>query len=301
MQSYAETLSLVRPNSLNTGSVLKSDDLADRLLRATQSLQTTLEIPPLLELFFLQTTTNVPVDGVEYTSEPSGLEYKIGTRGRHSCTYNLRLGDIEMGSLLFRRRTKFSEDETVVLEKLLCCLLYPLRNALMYRDALALAQKDALTGIRNRAALDESLRAEVNMAGRHKTPLSIVVFDIDHFKTINDQFGHSQGDIALKSVVECAQHCARSSDMLFRYGGEEFVMILRNTTLSGTRLLADRIRRKVEKMESQVKRKPLSMTISAGVATLAKGESAEQLFERTDKALYAAKNGGRNRVCVSEN
>ncbi len=300
MQSYAETLSLVKPNSLNTGSVLKSDDLADRLLRATQSLQTTLEIPPLLELFFLQTTTNVPVDGIEYSNEPSDLEYKIGTRGRHSCTYNLRLGDIEMGSLLFRRRTKFTEDETVVLEKLLCCLLYPLRNALMYRDALALAQKDSLTGIRNRAALDESLRAEVNMAGRHKTPLSIVVFDIDHFKAINDQFGHSQGDVAIKSVVECAQHCARSTDMLFRYGGEEFVMILRNTTLNGARLLADRIRRKVEKMECEVKRKPMSMTISAGVATLEKGESAQHLFERTDSALYAAKNGGRNRVCVNE-
>ncbi|MBI5039738.1 MAG: GGDEF domain-containing protein, partial [Gammaproteobacteria bacterium] len=185
-------------------------------------------------------------------------------------------------------------------EKLLCCLLYPLRNALLYRDALALAQKDALTGICNRAALDESLHAEVNLAGRHRTPLSIVVFDIDHFKSINDRHGHSQGDIAIKAVVESAQHCARSTDMLFRYGGEEFVMILRNTTLNGARLLADRIRRKVEKLECQGKRKPITMTVSAGVATLESGETAQKLFERADTALYAAKNSGRNRVCVDE-
>ena len=126
------------------------------------------------------------------------------------------------------------------------------------------------------------------------------MFDIDHFKAINDSYGHSQGDISIKSVVECAQHCARSTDMLFRYGGEEFVMILRNTTLDGARLLADRIRRKVEKMECQDKGKPINMTVSAGVATLAPGESAQHFFERADAALYAAKNSGRNRVCVDE-
>lgn len=300
MQSYAENLSLVKPDPLNTGAVRRSDDLADRLLRVTQSLQTTLDIPALLEIFYQQSDANVPLDGVEYVNEPLNLEYRVGSRSRHTCTYNLRLGDIGMGSLLFRRRGKFTEHETIVLEKLLCCLLYPLRNALLYSDALALAQKDALTGIRNRAALDESLRAEVNLAGRHRTPLSIVVFDIDHFKSINDRFGHSQGDNAIKAVVECAQQCARSTDMLFRYGGEEFVMILRNTTLNGARLLADRIRRKVEKLECQGKRKPITMTVSAGVATLEGGESAQKLFERADAALYAAKNAGRNRVCVDE-
>lgn len=300
MQSYAENLSLVKSDPLSTGALRRSDDLADRLLRVTQSLQTTLDIPALLEIFYLQSDANVPLDGLEYINESPNFEYRIGSRSRHTCTYNLRLGEIDMGSLLFRRRSQFTENETIVLEKLLCCLLYPLRNALLYSDALALAQKDALTGIRNRAALDESLRAEVNLAGRHRTPLSVVVLDIDHFKAINDRYGHSQGDNAIKALVECAQHCARSTDMLFRYGGEEFVMILRNTTLNGARLLADRIRRKVEKLECQGKRKPITMTVSAGVATLEGGESAQKLFERADAALYAAKNGGRNRVCVDE-
>lgn len=300
MQIHADHLNIAASAPAPTGVIRRVEDLSEHLLRMTQSLQTTLELPALFEIFYLQSATNIALDGIEYTNATLGLEYRVGTRSRHSCNYNLRLGDLDMGALLFRRRSKFSEEETVILEKLLCCLLYPLRNALMYRDALAMAQKDALTGICNRAALDESLCTEISLAGRHRTPLSIIVFDIDHFKSINDRYGHSCGDNAIKAVVKCAQHCARSTDMLFRYGGEEFVMILRNTTLNGARLLAERIRRKVEKLECQGKRKPISMTVSAGVAALETGETAQSLFERTDAALYAAKNAGRNRVCVDE-
>lgn len=300
MQIHADQMNTAVSAPAPTGVIRRAEDLSEHLLRMTQSLQTTLDLPALLEIFYLQSEINVPLDGIEYANETLGLEYRVGTRNRHSCNYNLRLGELDMGALVFRRRSKFTEGETVILEKLLCCLLYPLRNALMYRDALALAQKDALTGICNRAALDESLRTEVSLAGRHRTPLSIIVFDIDHFKAINDRFGHSLGDNAIKAVAHCAQQCARSTDMLFRYGGEEFVMILRNTTLSGARLLAERIRRKVEKLECQGKRKPISMTVSAGVATLEGGETALKLFERADTALYAAKNSGRNRVCVDE-
>ena len=291
--TFADSLKLDSPDTPGT-AVLRpdADNLADRLLRVTQSLQTTLDIPAMLELFHLQATSNIAMDGLEYTNESLGLEYRIGTRARHTCTYSLKLGELDLGSLLFRRRNKFSEDETVILEKLLCCLLYPLRNALLYQDAL--------TGICNRAAFDDSLRAEINLAGRHRTPLSIVVFDIDHFKAINDQYGHSKGDLAIRAVAQCAQKCARSTDMLFRYGGEEFVMLLRNTDINGARLLADRIRRKVEKLECMSGEREFAMTVSAGVAELAKGDSARQLFERADTALYAAKNGGRNRVCIAD-
>lgn len=305
MPTYADKLSTTTPDPAATGMLRRADDFSDRLLHMTQTLQTTLDIPALLELFHLQCSANVSVDGLEYNNEMLNIDYLSGTRSRHTCTYNLRLSDLSLGALQFRRRNKFTEAETVILEKLICCLLYPLRNALLYRDALALAQKDALTGICNRAALDDSLQNEVSLAGRHRTPLSIIVFDIDHFKSINDRFGHSQGDNAIKAVVHCAQQCARSTDMLFRYGGEEFVMVLRNTTQNGARLLADRIRRKIEKLECQGSHQPFAMTVSAGVATLEHGASAQklsaqELFERADGALYSAKNSGRNRVCVDE-
>ena len=300
MQTSVERQDRITLDSAANGTLRRGEDLAERLWAMTQSLQTTLEIPALLELFYRQTEANVGLDGLEYVNEPLEIEQLIGSRSRHTCHYNLRLGELELGALLFRRRSKFSEAETITLEKLMCCLLYPLRNALLYREALASAQKDALTGICNRAALDDALRTEVNLAGRHRMPLAIIVFDIDHFKVINDRFGHSQGDKAIKAVVQCAQSCARNTDMLFRYGGEEFVMVLRNTTLNGARLLAERIRRKVEKLECQGKRKRVEMTVSAGVTTWKHGESPHRFFERADRALYTAKNTGRNCVSVDE-
>ncbi len=300
MQTHADNLNSSTPTLVSNGVLRSADDFAGRLLRMTQSLQTTLEVPALLELFHLQCENNVPLDGIEFVNDDLDMEYRVGTRARNTCSYNLILDETNLGQLLFRRRSKFSEDEAAVLEKLLCCLLYPLRNALLYRNALSLAQKDSLTGICNRAAFDDSLRAEVNLARRHGTPLSLVVFDIDHFKSINDRFGHSKGDEAIRAVVHCAQHCARSTDILFRYGGEEFVMLLRNTDTHGARLLADRIRRKVEKLDCQSGKKPIAMTVSAGVASLRADDHALALFEQADAALYSAKNGGRNQVAVAE-
>lgn len=300
MQTHADSLKTIVPEPPGVDGAYGSEDLGDRLLSMTQSLQTTLDIPLLLELFRQQTEQSVPLDGLEYEHAEPGLDHRLGEHARHTARYTLKLGELDLGNLAFRRRTKFREEETVVLEKLLCCLLYPLRNALLYRDALALAQKDSLTGICNRSAFDDALRTEVNLAHRHDTSLSLVLFDIDHFKRINDKYGHTQGDNAIRAVVRCAQQCARNTDMLFRYGGEEFVMVLRNTTTEGAYLLADRIRRKVEKLECQGERKPVAMTISAGIASLTDDESAEQLFERADRALYAAKHAGRNRVQVAE-
>lgn len=296
MQTHADNLKTIAP----ADGAYAADDLADRLLQMTQALQTTLDLPSLLDLFCQQAGSSVPLDGLEYENARLDLEHRLGEHARNVARYTLKLGDLDLGNLAFRRRTKFGEEETVVLEKLLCCLLYPLRNALLYRDALALARKDALTGICNRSAFDDALRAEVNLARRHDTSLSLILFDIDHFKRINDQYGHTQGDNAIRAVVRCAQQCARNTDMLFRYGGEEFVMVLRNTSMEGAHLLADRIRRKVEKLECQGERKPVVMTISAGVACLTDQESAEQLFERADRALYAAKHAGRNRVQMAE-
>lgn len=300
MQTQADNLKTIALEPPTADAAYGTDDFADHLLQMTQSLQTTLDIPLLLDLFQQQTERNVPLDGLEYEPTTPGLAQRRGERARHTARYTLKLGDLDLGNLVFRRRTKFTEDEIAIIEKLLCCLLYPLRNALLYHDALALAQKDALTGICNRSAFDDALRAEVSLARRHGTPLSLVLFDIDHFKQVNDTYGHTQGDNAIRAVVRCAQQCARNTDLLFRYGGEEFVMILRNTTTAGAYLLADRIRRKVEKLECQGERKPVVMTISAGIASLTDDESAEQLFERADRALYAAKHAGRNRVQVAE-
>jgi len=120
--------------------------------------------------------------------------------------------------------------------------------------------------------------------------------DIDHFKKINDTYGHSAGDKVLQATVNCIQHTIRSSDILFRYGGEEFVVLLNGASRKGATLLAERIREKVEAGECHAERKKIKTTVSIGIASLDIDDGHESLFMNADKALYEAKKSGRN--CV---
>ena len=186
-----------------------------------------------------------------------------------------------------------------MIENLLAGLLYPLRNTLLYQRAVESATIDPLTGVRNRAAMDSAMKREIGLALRHKTPLSVILMDIDHFKSINDRHGHLYGDQALKAVAQCAEQSVRESDMIFRYGGEEFLILLTGTDLSGAELLAERIRQNIETMSPQTD-KAIQMTVSLGVTTLIQGDDINSLFQRMDNALYRAKDAGRNRTVIDK-
>ncbi len=155
---------------------------------------------------------------------------------------------------------------------------------------------DTLTGVGNRAAFDERLRAEIYRAARYGTPLSLLLVDVDDFKGFNDAFGHPAGDVALQTVAK-ALRCARPSDFLARYGGEEFGMILPATSREGARLLGERMRNAVATAECPHR----ALTVSIGVSTLAPGGTdGASLVTAADKALYAAKKAGRDRVAQAD-
>ena len=265
-------------------------------LRLTRALQTTLEVPVLLERFHEQIRPLVEVDGLEYRNPERDINLRFGQRARNTCAYELKLEDQALGQILFRRRRRFTDDQIQLLERLLCTLLYPLRNALLYRDALHAARKDALTGVWNRAALDEALQRAMCLARRHRSALSVLMIDLDHFKRINDRFGHACGDKALRSVVDCIRNCIRGSDELFRYGGEEFVLLLPNTDKQGALLLADRIRRCIAGGRHVCEDGDMRLTVSIGVTAMKRGDAPDRLFERADRAMYQAKEAGRNKV-----
>jgi len=164
----------------------------------------------------------------------------------------------------------------------------------LYKDALLAAQKDGLTGICNRGAFDEVLSREVDLAQRHDRSLGIIVIDIDHFKSVNDTYGHSTGDCLIKAMALCAGQTIRHSDQLFRYGGEEFVVLLPETNTRGVIRLAERIRKNIENMKSLCEGNQIKITASLGVASLQYNEDEFGFFSRADKALYEAKNAGRN-------
>ena len=273
---------------------------ASRALAITQSLQTSLDPTRLIELFSMEAGALIVHQGLRYRNDDLDLDVKLGRQARHSCSYQLNLGDEPLGKLTFRRNQKFTESETEALEQLLCSLLYPLRNALLYQDALRLAQRDPLTGISNRSALDETLQRELSHAQRQGSSCALMIIDIDHFKKVNDRYGHIIGDSALKAIAGRADQCKRDGDLLFRYGGEEFVILLRDTQLDGAQLLAERIRACIASAPFNCAGIDLELSVSIGVASLLDYDSPVSLFARADQALYSAKKSGRNQVCVAD-
>lgn len=161
-----------------------------------------------------------------------------------------------------------------------------------------LAITDSLTLILNRRGITMALLDAMAQAERYNTPLSLAMADIDHFKQINDKFGHKAGDEVLILAAEAMTEALRMPDKIGRYGGEEFLSVLPHTTLAQGRKLAERLRTRVEKTGRAVGRKALSPTISVGVTQFRKGDDLAQLLARVDQAMYDAKEAGRNRVAV---
>ncbi len=287
------------PSLADNSSVL-ADLTARKAQEIIQALQTSLDPTRLIEIFSMEAGTLFMHQGISYQNDVLGLDVKLGREARHSCTYNLNIGDEPLGKLTFRRSQKFTETETESIEQLLCSLLYPLRNALLYQDALQLAQKDPLTGICNRSAMDEMMQRELSHTRRQDSSCAMLILDIDHFKKINDKYGHITGDCALKSIANMMDVCKRDGDLLFRYGGEEFVILMRDTDEDGALLLAERIRCHIQDTACHCSGAELKMTASLGISILRGNDSPVSLFARADQALYSAKRNGRNQVCVAK-
>ena len=169
------------------------------------------------------------------------------------------------------------------------------------RETYSLTLRDALTGVFNRRHLQERLWSEVAFARRHGTPLSLILLDIDHFKQINDAHGHAVGDVALRELAQSLLALTRKEDVLARYGGEEFALVARGIQRDEVLAFAERVRRAVETQRLRTDRGTLSFTVSIGIAHSADGSDADgqTMLGAADRALYAAKDAGRNSVSIA--
>lgn len=158
--------------------------------------------------------------------------------------------------------------------------------------------RDSLTGIPNRAAYDERLQLEYKRWKRFGSPLCLVLADVDYFKNINDNYGHSAGDKTLKVIAKTLQGAIRQTDFIARYGGEEFVILMPDSELNSLLHPLNTIREKVKSIPFKFKNKSVPITISLGATQLRAGDSLQQAFERADEALYQAKKAGRDQVVL---
>jgi diguanylate cyclase (GGDEF)-like protein len=224
-------------------------------------------------------------DGSAYVVEDTESANGTFVQGQRITRQPLRDGDvIQFGSTAVFRYTVTDESQESLLQQLY--------------DA---SVTDALTGAHNREHFDTQLRSEISYARRHKVDVSLAFFDVDHFKKVNDTYGHQGGDAVLVALANTIRAMIRNEDVFARYGGEEFALILRGIDRAGATTVGERLRERIEAMRVPFEDRLLKVTCSVGCATFAELEekTPDGLVSVADKRLYTAKRGGRNRV-ISE-
>jgi two-component system, cell cycle response regulator len=213
----------------------------------------------------------------------------------------LYVHDTDLGALLLGSQEPgaFGEDVLPLLEVLSRHVSVSLANARMVKRLEDLATTDGLTGLLNKRALTEMAHHKIRSSQRFSKPLSVIIGDIDHFKKVNDTYGHDIGDVVIKGFGNILKRTKRETDAVGRFGGEEFVLVCEETDATGARLLAERIRQELEATQFHTPQGTLQVTCSLGVATFPlAGQDWTALFKATDEALYVSKRKGRNRVSV---
>jgi diguanylate cyclase (GGDEF)-like protein len=240
----------------------------------------------------------------EQKARTDGLEFiRFGSPDviRSILAVPMRLGGEVIGSISTQsyQPNAYDEEDLTLLEMLASYAAIALENSRLFKKIQHLAITDSLTNIYNRRHLFELGQREFNRARRFKRPLSLIFIDIDHFKEVNDRFGHGAGDQVLTLITRTIQEHIRDIDVIGRYGGEEFLLFIPEVDLETSRLIAERIRSSVELALSKSHFSKPPVTISLGVASLTDDlPSLSALVARADAAMYDAKRDGRNRVAV---
>jgi len=227
-----------------------------------------------------------------------------GHRGRvcdgHDTCFPMLAGGAVIGVLGMSGATPVSEEEATAIAAATTVMAIGIKNLQLLTDARELSVHDALTGCFNRAHALQALDRELQRVRRSGRPLSIAMFDIDHFKAVNDQFGHLSGDELLAAIGTQLGRSMRNTDLRCRYAGDEFLIILPDTPAAGAQQVAEALRASIGKLAVASAPGHAPITISVGVAEVIGDETdAKSFLRRADDALYRAKRAGRNRVCVA--
>ena len=280
------TYSSLSPDALTAETLTNTIFDKSKTLALVSQLQTTLDIDELIKIFAAQAARYVDFSGLYFKSPNLNKTLRGSRKAKQERRFDLRIGSNFIGTLSYGINSPISLTNHKVLEQLHQCLLYPLNNAIAYFEAMQLAMQDALTGLGNRRHFDEQLKRAMHNANRHHSLVGLVLGDLNKFKAINDNYGHAVGDFVLKEFANILRQCVRDSDSLFRFGGDEFAIIVENANETALTIIEARISQALSKNASLAK---YQLGCSLGSTFMNRADSETSFFERADETLYRKK------------
>jgi diguanylate cyclase (GGDEF)-like protein len=262
-----------------------------------EQLQTSLELPQQLQIFSMAAGKILPLSSIEIHTAVGSFLAPGSYSSAHEYRSMLVLQEQCLAELVYQSDTQVSPLQQRRLAELETQWLFPLRNGLIVTRLQQLALKDTLTGLGNRRFFDDAFAKAVLLSARKQLPCALILLDLDNFKPVNDQHGHHAGDEVLLSVADAMRQTLRLSDNIFRFGGDEFAVLLTAEDALSAELVAHRLVKAISQHHTCEK---YGVSASAGLAQLQSDEQGLALFQRADDALYQAKQAGKNAVKVAQ-
>ncbi|NRA60662.1 MAG: GGDEF domain-containing protein [Psychrobium sp.] len=256
-----------------------------------EKLNTTIELQPLLAIYAGELNLRLPLTGIEFELDEQQFQLKYSKSSRFTISNQLIFGSGALGTMRYLSSRPFTDSQRQIIASLQEQLKQPLQNVLTFEHSKKLSLRDFLTGLGNRSYFDETLSYMSATAQRENRAFSLVILDLDNFKQVNDKYGHHEGDIVLKQFAKILINALRTNDHVFRFGGDEFVLLLAHSESLNPSLVSQRI---IDNTRSDDILSKLKVTTSVGFSNWRQGDTNTSLLERADKALYAAKNNGRD-------
>lgn len=265
-----------------------SDEIKANSSSLTEKLQTSLDITALLSTYSHSVLERLPVQAMQFVSDDQVINL-YGRYDEHNFEYAVMLyaDDQYLGQMLYQFKQPASYAVKLRLEKMHKQLTFPLRNAIAYAKVKQAAVKDHLTGVGNRALLDETLaHIAAKLKRDPQKDVCIVLIDMDNFKQINDNFGHQQGDNVLQRFAQIIKYQLRDTDRVFRYGGDEFVLVLEETPKKQVKDITERLENAIFE---DAKLMSLNVAFSSGVVQMESFHTPDDVLDQVDKRLYKSK------------
>jgi diguanylate cyclase (GGDEF)-like protein len=251
-----------------------------------EQLQVTLELEKLLNIFAMEASKFVDLSGLHFDFESQRTSIRGNVDASTKRKFPLKINNEFIGTLIYEVNSPISLANSKILQKLHQYLSYPLRNAVKYQQAVTLAMQDALTGLGNRRYFDEQLKRAMHHAKRKDLTVGLIVCDLNKFKAINDNYGHDIGDQVLSHFAQALRVSIRDSDSVFRFGGDEFVILVEDSATNSLSMIESRIH---NAMQQDTFLSSYQVTSGVGFTFMRDSDDESSLFKRADEELYRVK------------